>query len=564
MRDNGQLETAYLMLVPGKHLCLKVQEPESIPTRYSQTVYHGTSLGALEKIMGEGFRPSLGAGSDEAGKKYGCSLPMVYTSGLLETAHGYVGNVDNGQRIGSGQNLGPKVNCVVWMKADPEGRLFRKKPVKNKSGQLRNEQQGYHPKDLTVTRIYLHCLEAGLISPQKAKYGDNEPSRKDRVRLNADLRAAAALLFDEEQAPWWKPPPKVIQQKKEGGTAGLSKANRRVLQRWRKQRRGEQPASGSGSAPPPPPPPGVTSKSAPCSGREHEAHLEEAVERLAAMEKDERVRLELESLKALAPPPPRIPPPAVAAAVIAVGASEAPAEKPAGPHLAEGLDYAAWRAEAEARDFSPVGRRTGAARLEMKSLKALAPPPPRFPPPAAQGPQRSRSPRQRRGDTRRLCVNGCGRAAATGFAGCCRTCNASGGTSHGPRCNAAWQQVNEPPSPVLEPTSRDAPATPAAGASRDAPINEPSPPVLGPTTWDAASRDTPMLVLTSAAPSRDAPMRDHIFCAYCHQRRGDQRCIRCHLHPLCQNCLPMHWCNQSPQEGTSAAQGQQGPRSHRG
>ena len=53
MRDNGQLETAYLMLVPGKHLCLKVQEPESIPTRYSKTVYHGTSLGALEKIMTE-------------------------------------------------------------------------------------------------------------------------------------------------------------------------------------------------------------------------------------------------------------------------------------------------------------------------------------------------------------------------------------------------------------------------------------------------------------------------------------------------------------------------------
>ena len=138
MRDNGQLETAYLMLEPGKHLCLKVQEPESIPTRYSKTVYHGTSLGALEKIMGEGFRPSRGAGSDEAGKKYGCSLPMVYTSGLLETAHGYVGNVDNGQRIGSGQHLGPKVNCVVWMKADPEGRLFRKKPVRNKSGQPRS------------------------------------------------------------------------------------------------------------------------------------------------------------------------------------------------------------------------------------------------------------------------------------------------------------------------------------------------------------------------------------------------------------------------------------------
>ena len=142
MRDNGQLETAYLMLEPGKHLCLKVQEPESIPTRYSKTVYHGTSLGALEKIMGEGFRPSRGAGSDEVGKKYGCSLPMVYTSGLLETAHGYVGNVDNGQRIGSGQHLGPKVNCVVWMKADPEGRLFRKKPVKTGAGSSGTSSKG--------------------------------------------------------------------------------------------------------------------------------------------------------------------------------------------------------------------------------------------------------------------------------------------------------------------------------------------------------------------------------------------------------------------------------------
>ena len=417
MRDNGQLETAYLMLEPGKHLCLKVQEPESIPTRYSTTVYHGTSLGALEKIMVEGFRPSRGAGSDEVGKKYGCSLPMVYTSGLLETAHGYVGNADNGQRIGSGERLGPKVNCVVWMKADKEGRLFHKKPRKNKSGQKVNEQQGYHPKDLMITRIYLHCIEAGFISPQKAKYGDTEPSGKDLRRLNADLRAAAALLFDEEQAPWWKPPPKVIQKKKECVTAGLSKANRRVLQRWRKQRRGEQPASGSGSAPPAvgtkaprklvrnraggygcPPGwipdtrihkretktteankevrhPGVTSKSAPSSGRDHDAHLEEAVERLAAREKDERARLERQSLSA--------------------------------------------------------------------TIVALAPPPPRIPPPAAQGSQRSRSPRQRGDDTRRLCVNGCGRAAATGFAACCRTCSATGGTSHGPRCNAAFQQVNK-------------------------------------------------------------------------------------------------------------------------
>ena len=217
MRDNGQLETAYLLLERGKHLCLKFQELAELPTRYSQTVYHGTSLGALEKIMSEGFRPSVGAGSEAAGKKFSCALPMVYTSGLLETAHGYVGNVDNGQRIGSDERFGPKVNCVIWMQADPEQRLFHKKALKNKSGQLRNEQQGYHPKDLTITKIYLHCIEAGNTSPQKAKYGDGELKCRQRRRLNADLRAAAALLFDEQQAPWWKPPPKVIQQKKKEG-----------------------------------------------------------------------------------------------------------------------------------------------------------------------------------------------------------------------------------------------------------------------------------------------------------------------------------------------------------
>ena len=138
MRVSAQLEVTYLMLVPGRHLRLTVQDAAAIPDRFARTVYHGTLLGALCGIMGTGFRPSLGAGLDQAGTQYNCSLPMVYTSGLLETAHGYVGNVDNGQRIGSGERLGPKVNCVVWMKADPEGRLFRKKPVRNKSGQPRS------------------------------------------------------------------------------------------------------------------------------------------------------------------------------------------------------------------------------------------------------------------------------------------------------------------------------------------------------------------------------------------------------------------------------------------
>ena len=538
MRDNGQLETAYLMLEPGKHLCLKVQELGELPTRYSKTVYHGTSLGALEKIMTEGFRPSVGAGSEAAGQKFGCALPMVYTSGLLETAHGYVGNVDNGQRIGSDERFGPKVNCVIWMQADPEERLFFKKASKNKSGQLRNEQQGYHPKDLRITKIYLHCIEAGNTSPQKAKYGDGEPNGWQRRRLNADLRAAAALLFDEQQAPWWKPPPKVIQQKKkEGVAAGLSKANRRVLQRWRKERRGE-PASGSGAAPLSPRPPGVAPKSAPAGGREHDTHLEEAVERLAAMERDERVRLETQRLAAQAPPPP---PPASMEKDEGVQPSDSTGE-PAEPSFPVALQRA---------DPVPTG---AAAReqLETRRLAGQNVPPPRIPPPAAQGSQRSRSPRQRRGDTRRLCINGCGRPAATGFAACCRTCSASGGISagvtraHGPRCNKAWQRANEQPSPAPQPTTWDAAKRhamlllPSAAASRDTgTVNEPPTPVLEPTSRDAPAASSAL----SAAASRDAPMRDHQYCVNCRQRRGDERCIRCNLHPLCTRCMPMHWCD---------------------
>jgi hypothetical protein len=190
--------------------------------------------------------------------------------------------------------------------------------------------------------------------------------------------------------------------------------------------------------------------------------------------------------------------------------------------------------------------------VQTRRLAVLAPLPPRIPPPAAQGSQRSRSPRQRRGDTRRLCINGCGRPAATRFAACCRTCSASGGISagvtreHGPRCNAAWQRANEQPSPAPEPTTWDAAKRhamlllPSAAASRDTgTVNEPPTPVLEPTSRDAPAASS----ASSAAASRDAPMRDHIFCVNCHQRRGDERCIRCNLHPLCTRCMPMHWCD---------------------
>ena len=57
---------------------------------------------------------------------------MLYTSGLLHTAKGYVGNEQNGQSIGDG----PRVACVIWLKADASMRLWRKKPRKNGSGEL--------------------------------------------------------------------------------------------------------------------------------------------------------------------------------------------------------------------------------------------------------------------------------------------------------------------------------------------------------------------------------------------------------------------------------------------
>ena len=187
-------------------------------------------------------------------------------------------------------------------------------------------------------------------------------------------------------------------------------------------------------------------------------------------------------------------------------------------------------------------------QLEARRLAGQNVPPPRIPPPAAQGSQRSRSPRQRRGDTRCLCINVCGRPAATGFAACCRTCSSSWGSSagvtreHGPRCNAAWQRANEQPSPAPEPMTWDAAKRdamlllPSAAASRDTgTVNEPPTPVLESTSRDAKAA-------SSTAASGDAPMRDHQYCVHCRQRRGDERCIRCNLHPLCTRCMPMHRC----------------------
>ena len=183
MREGFFFEAAYLMLEPGKHLRLRVRDPADLEERFSETVYHGTSLGALDGIMTDGFRPSIGAGSGEAGKPYNCKLPMVYTSALLHTARRYVGN-EPGQRIGGG----PLVNCVLWLKADPKKRLWRKRPVKNASGEPQNEQQGYHPDDLRVCDIFLHCIGLGTVTPEQARFKDAEPSAKEKRRNHPPLK----------------------------------------------------------------------------------------------------------------------------------------------------------------------------------------------------------------------------------------------------------------------------------------------------------------------------------------------------------------------------------------
>ena len=87
MRESLQFEAAYLMLVPGKHLRLAVRDAADLAERFSLTVYHGTSLGALGGIMDSCFRPSLGAGH-VAGR------PIVHCPHkcLLQTAASYVGN----------------------------------------------------------------------------------------------------------------------------------------------------------------------------------------------------------------------------------------------------------------------------------------------------------------------------------------------------------------------------------------------------------------------------------------------------------------------------------------
>ena len=182
-------------------------------------------------------------------------------------------------------------------------------------------------------------------------------------------------------------------------------------------------------------------------------------------------------------------------------------------------------------------------------MPAVVPPPPPTAPPAARSPPRSRSPCPRRGDTRGLCANGCGRPAAIGYPACCRTCTKSGCVSHGPKCQAAWRHANEPPSPVLEPTPRDAPAASSALPAAASPASKDAPAAPSPVL-EQTSKATP--ATSSAAPKwhEDAVLAlAKVFCAHCHQRRGNQRCIRCNLHPLCVKCFPMHVCNQRPEEG---------------
>ena len=177
-------ETAYLMLVPGKHLHLRVRDAAKIEKRFSLTVFHGTSLGACGEIMSGGMRPVLGTGSEEAGKPYNCSLPMFYTSALLHTAQGYVGNARTGQSIGEG----PVVNCVLWLKADPDMRLYHKKAVKNKAGKRVNEQQGYHPKHLVISDIFLHCVASGTVTPAQARPGQFWATSAGKRRNHTPLK----------------------------------------------------------------------------------------------------------------------------------------------------------------------------------------------------------------------------------------------------------------------------------------------------------------------------------------------------------------------------------------
>ena len=80
------------------------------------------------------------------------------------------------------------MNVVLWLKADPKMRLWRKRAVKNKSGQPNNEQQGYHPQDLRVTEIFLHCVALGTATLEQARFPDAQPIGKELRRNHPPLK----------------------------------------------------------------------------------------------------------------------------------------------------------------------------------------------------------------------------------------------------------------------------------------------------------------------------------------------------------------------------------------
>ena len=57
-----------------------------------------------------------------------------------------------------------------------------------KSGQPQNEQQGYHPDDLVVTDIFLHCIALGTVTPEQARFRDAKPNAKEQRRNHPPLK----------------------------------------------------------------------------------------------------------------------------------------------------------------------------------------------------------------------------------------------------------------------------------------------------------------------------------------------------------------------------------------
>ena len=132
--------------------------------------YHGTHASLIPRILGEGFKPSVGAGSPHLMQHYGVTMPGVYVTPLWRTATVYPMSQTTGpiqcdqgffqHGISGGSLLAVDgtlpMRAVIRCLAHTSARLWHRSDRDNK-------QSMFMPGDLHITHVYLYPVSPHFV-----------------------------------------------------------------------------------------------------------------------------------------------------------------------------------------------------------------------------------------------------------------------------------------------------------------------------------------------------------------------------------------------------------------